>query len=77
MFYYVLHWLTDPDCVLGELHRVLKPDGILSFRDPYMNEEEILTTVMGKGWFRLSGRGEKTHRFVRITQGETIAPSGL
>lgn len=63
LFYYVLHWLTDPDCVLRELHRVLKPDGLLSFRDPYMKEEEILTTVTGKGWFRLSGKGEKTYRF--------------
>jgi ubiquinone/menaquinone biosynthesis C-methylase UbiE len=63
MFYYVLHWLTDPDCVLGELHRVLKEGGILSFRDPYMKEEEVLTAVTGKGWFRLSEKGEKTYRF--------------
>jgi SAM-dependent methyltransferase len=63
LFYDVLHWLTDPDCVLGELHRVLKEGGILSFRDPYMKEEEVLTAVTGKGWFRLSEKGEKTYRF--------------
>ena len=66
LFYYVLHWLTDPDCVLGELHRVLKEGGILSFRDPYMKEEEILATVTGKGWFRMSGKGVRTYRFIKV-----------
>jgi ubiquinone/menaquinone biosynthesis C-methylase UbiE len=65
LFYYVLHWLTDPDCVLGELHRILKEGGILSFRDPYMKEDEILARVTSKGLFRLGRRGEKTYRFVR------------
>ncbi len=65
LFYYVLHWLTDPNCVLGEIHRVLKPGGLLSFRDPYMKQEEILSTLTEKGWFRLSGKGEKTYRFSR------------
>ena len=70
LFYYVLHWLTDPDCVLGELHRILKPNGLLSFRDPYMKEDEILRTVTERGWFRLSGKGEKTYRFARIPRNE-------
>jgi len=74
LFYYVLHWLTDPDCVLGELYRVLKPNGLLSFRDPYMKEDEILRTVTERGWFRLSGKGEKAYRFTRITRNEPIAP---
>jgi ubiquinone/menaquinone biosynthesis C-methylase UbiE len=65
LFYYVLHWLTDPDCVLRELHRILKEGGILSFRDPYMKEDEILTTVSGKGWFRMSGKGLRTYRFIK------------
>jgi ubiquinone/menaquinone biosynthesis C-methylase UbiE len=68
LFYYVLHWLTDPDCVLGELHRILKEGGILSFRDPYMKEDEILGTVTDRGWFRLAGKGEKTYRFSRIAR---------
>jgi ubiquinone/menaquinone biosynthesis C-methylase UbiE len=64
LFYYILHWLTDPACVLGELHRVLKPGGTLSFRDPYLKEEEVLAEITGKGWFRLSGKGMKTYRFL-------------
>ena len=64
LFYYLLHWLTDPDCILKELQRVMKSDGILSFRDPYMEEEEILSAVTEKGWFRLSGKGVRTYRFM-------------
>jgi ubiquinone/menaquinone biosynthesis C-methylase UbiE len=70
LFYYILHWLTDPDCVLGEFHRVLKPGGTLSFRDPYMKEEEVLAAVTGRGWFRLAGKGEKTYRFIKAGQKE-------
>ena len=73
LFYYVLHWLTDPDCVLRELHRVLKPGGLLSFRDPYMKEEETLSAVTGKGWFRLSGKGEKTYRFANCPKEATTS----
>jgi ubiquinone/menaquinone biosynthesis C-methylase UbiE len=82
LFYYTLHWLTDPDCVLRELHRVLKPGGVLSFRDPYMKEEEILAAVSGKGWFHLAAKGEKTYRFLntgekeknRVTPQEGLSP---
>jgi ubiquinone/menaquinone biosynthesis C-methylase UbiE len=76
LFYYILHWLTDPDCVLGELHRLLKNNGILSFRDPYMKEKEILATVTEKGWFELSGKGEKTYRFARASREKATLSSG-
>ena len=65
LFYFVLHWLTDPDCVLGELHRVLKSNGLLSFRDPYMKEEEILQAITQKGLFRLAEKREKSYLFVK------------
>jgi ubiquinone/menaquinone biosynthesis C-methylase UbiE len=74
LFYYTLHWLTDPDCVLGELHRILKPDGVLSFRDPYMKEEEVLAAVTGRNWFRLAAKGEKTYRFFKPAQKEEDPP---
>ena len=78
LFYYVLHWLTDRDCVLAELHRLLKPGGCLSFRDPYMKEEEILTEITEKGLFRLSQKMRKTYCFIRVGQkpGEPILPPG-
>ena len=63
LFYDVLHWLSDPDSVLGELRRVLKLEGLLSLRDSYMKEDETLASLTGKGWFRLIGKGKKTHLF--------------
>ena len=66
LFYYVLHWLSDPDSVLGELRRVLKLEGHLSFRDSYMKENETLASVTGRRWFRLIGKGKKTRRFVKM-----------
>lgn len=66
MIYDTFHILDEPDRVLAELRRVLKPDGILSFSDHHMNEERIITGVTGGGLFRLSGKGDKTYTFVKI-----------
>ena len=66
LFYDVLHWLSDPDSVLGELRRVLKLEGHLSLRDYYMKADETLASLTGRGWFRLMGKGKKTHRFVKM-----------
>lgn len=38
LLYDTFHDLSDPDGVLEELHRVLKPDGILSFSDHHMKK---------------------------------------
>ena len=64
LLYDVFHKLSDPDSVLAELHRVLTPDGILSFSDHHLNEGEIMSGVTGRGLFELSKRGEKTYGFI-------------
>ncbi len=69
LLYDVFHNLSNPDDVLSELNRVLKPDGILSFSDHHMQEDEILTQIEGSGLFKLSGRSEKTYSFVRLNKG--------
>jgi ubiquinone/menaquinone biosynthesis C-methylase UbiE len=78
LFYYVLHWLTAPDCVLSEFHRLMKPDALLSFRDPYMKEDEILARITRKGLFRLAAKRLKTYRFAKLDwkQGENLALPG-
>lgn len=66
LLYDIFHSLSKPDEVLAELHRVLKPDGILSFNDHHMKEEpEIISKVTGKGLFTLSKKGERVYNFLK------------
>lgn len=61
------HKLRRPGDVLRELHRVLKPNGTLSFSDHHMNEKEIISGVTTSGLFQLRMRGEKTYSFSKRT----------
>jgi len=65
LLYDIFHMLSAPDAVLSELHRVLRRDGILSFNDHHMGEDDILEGVTGSHLFRLSKKGEKTYSFVK------------
>ncbi len=61
------HDLHNPDEVLEELRRVLKPSGILSFNDHHLKKDEILSRITGKGLFRLQKKGERTYGFTKTT----------
>jgi ubiquinone/menaquinone biosynthesis C-methylase UbiE len=64
--YDTLHALSQPGAVLKELHRVLKSNGLLSFNDHHMKEDEIISVVTRAGLYRLSGKGgRKTYTFVK------------
>ena len=63
LLYDAFHHLSDPDGVLKELHRVLKPDRILSFSDHHMKENEIVSQVTNNQFFRLSRKGKRTYIF--------------
>jgi len=65
LLYDILHELSNPDAVLEELHRILKPKGILSSRDHHWNENEIISEVTNKGLFQLLKKGEKTYSFLK------------
>jgi ubiquinone/menaquinone biosynthesis C-methylase UbiE len=65
LLYDIFHDLSRPDDVLRELHRVLKPDGTLSFSDHHMKEKDIRTGVTNKGLFELLTKGKKTYRFAK------------
>lgn len=65
LLYDTFHALSDPASVLQELHRVLKPEGILSVSDHHMQEDELVRKLTDTGLFTLSASGEKTHTFVR------------
>lgn len=59
LLYDVFHGLKDRDGVLEELHRVLKQDGILSFSDHHMEQNEILSNLTKGKLFRLLRKGKK------------------
>lgn len=59
----ILHDLSEPNAVLKELHRVLKPDGVLSCNDHHLKENEIISRITGTGLFGLSAKGKRTYSF--------------
>jgi ubiquinone/menaquinone biosynthesis C-methylase UbiE len=64
--YDILHHLSEPDAVLGELHRVLKPEGILSVNDHHLTEEEILSRISSGGLFGVSKKGKRVCNFTKL-----------
>lgn len=67
LLYDTLHDLGDPGRVLQELHRVLKPTGVLSISDHHMKEVEIVSRLAKTGLFKMSTKGKKTYTFLRAT----------
>jgi len=65
ILYDILHDLADANGVLAELHRVLKPAGILSLSDHHLKEAEIVSRVTAGGLFKLSVKGKRTYSFSR------------
>lgn len=64
LLYDIVHNLGDPDSVLAELHRVLKPGGVISFSDHHMKEQDIIARMTG-GLFKLTKTGKRTYSFVK------------
>ena len=65
LLYDIFHDLSGPNRILEELHRVLKPEGILSFSDHHMKENEIVSGVTNSGFFKLATKGKRTYTFSR------------
>jgi ubiquinone/menaquinone biosynthesis C-methylase UbiE len=65
LLYDAFHTLTNPEKVVRELHRVLKPGGILSFSDHHGTETDMVSGITGAGLFRLSRKGKRTYTFLK------------
>jgi ubiquinone/menaquinone biosynthesis C-methylase UbiE len=63
LLYDTFHALDRPQAVLAELHRVLKPSGILSFNDHHMREPDIRARVTAGGLFECAVKGRYTYTF--------------
>jgi len=63
LLYDTYHDLNNAEAVLKEIHRILKPEGILSFSDHHMRDDEIKMRVEDHNWFRFLGKGRKTYTF--------------
>jgi ubiquinone/menaquinone biosynthesis C-methylase UbiE len=65
LLHYVFNDLKNPDQILKELYRILKPQGILSFSE--FNLEKISPKVSQYGLFQVMTKGKKTHTFVKTS----------
>ena len=63
LLYNTFHDLTEPERILEELARVLKPEGVLSVIDGYISEEAVLAGITGGQRFSLQRKGEKMFIF--------------
>jgi len=69
LLYGVLPEIKDKESVLGELYRVLKPDGYLSTRFCFrMKRDEVLQIMQVTGLFSLRGRKGHILNFAKIAK---------
>ena len=59
----VMHDIVDKNNLLKEFHRVLKPDGYLSFDDHHYSNEEIIEIFSKHGLFQLNEQQDKIYNF--------------
>ena len=65
LLYDTFHDLGEPDRILEELHRVLKPNSIISFTDHHLNEDEIISRIAKSGLFKFLKKGKLTYSFIK------------
>lgn len=66
LLYDTLHDVADPATVLAELRRVLRPGGVLSFRDHRMGPEEV-EALAPSGAFEARTGGLAANTFVKAS----------
>lgn len=54
ILYDILHGIPNPAPILGEIHRVLKAEGVLSVSDHHLKQNSLQKIVEDSGFFRLA-----------------------
>jgi ubiquinone/menaquinone biosynthesis C-methylase UbiE len=65
MLFDAFHGFDDPKAVLSEVYRVLKPEGVLSFSDVHLEENDIISRVTSFSLFNLKSKNQLTYTFVK------------
>ena len=68
MCFDVFHDITNKIDLLKEFHRVLKSNGILSFDDHHLKEEEIIALITSEKMFKLSEKQDKQFNFIKLVE---------
>lgn len=66
LLYDVFHHLAKVNDILKELHRILKPEGILSVSDHHLEDASIVTGITAGNLFKLLKRGKMVHNFSKV-----------
>jgi ubiquinone/menaquinone biosynthesis C-methylase UbiE len=66
LLYDIFHMRSQPESILIELHRALKPDGRLSANDHHLSEKDIVGGVTASGLFKLARKGRYNFTFVKV-----------
>ncbi|NHK30991.1 MAG: class I SAM-dependent methyltransferase [Asgard group archaeon] len=63
LMYDVIHMFNDPIEIFREIHRIIKPNGLLSICNPHMKEKNIIKKIEENSNFKLTSKGDKTFSF--------------
>lgn len=66
LVYDVFHELDEPEKYLAEMHRMLKDDGIISFNDHHLKDQEVLSAMTRGNYFQLAKKERKTYTFKKV-----------
>jgi ubiquinone/menaquinone biosynthesis C-methylase UbiE len=67
LLYDTYHDLDNPYEVLQEINRILKSEGILSFSDHHMKDDEIMEKITQNNLFKILRKNKKTYTFSKST----------
>ena len=67
LLYDTYHDLDNSYEVLQEINRILKPEGILSFSDHHMKDDEIMEKITQSNLFKILRKNKKTYTLSKST----------